>query len=321
MKKRIFISYSSVDKKVVDELCAKLTKIGIEYFRDEKDIDWGQSISDSVIDALRESIALLVIISPASLKSQWVPFETGNAIANKLPILPLLCHPSLDLPGYLSSRRYLTDNEQAIEFFQSTAWKLLLDSRLSEIESSESELLNGVKTDRNSSVFVFLRVPALQSGDLVSMLRTMPAVVEAAAVYSEYDVIACLSGRSSQIGNAVLEIAGIPKVKEQRIYVVDSDHSDDLSIDPSFGKPNGVYAYVVIDVLGRDPSHVAVNINRMEFCDYAFPLENENKIIVRASASCKSDFDAYIMREIQGVSGVLLTRSYITINLADMYYP
>lgn len=114
---KVFISYSHIDAKIADEIVQTLSNQGIEYFRDIKDIDWGDTIDIKVQDGLRESSALLVIISPASLKSQWVPYEIGVAAGRGLKILPYLTHPSLDAPTYIRNLKYFTEIGQVQDFF------------------------------------------------------------------------------------------------------------------------------------------------------------------------------------------------------------
>jgi hypothetical protein len=115
----VFISYSHIDSKVADEICQLLDSEGISYFRDEKDIDWGNSINLEVRSTLEKTSAILVIISPASLKSYWVPYEIGYAIAFRKKILPYLTHPSLDVPGFISDLKYITSIGQVQEYFRS----------------------------------------------------------------------------------------------------------------------------------------------------------------------------------------------------------
>jgi predicted transcriptional regulator len=113
----VFISYSHADSMVADQISGILTELGVEYFRDVKDIDWGHAITASVHTALDDCIAILVVISPASLKSQWVPYELGHARALRKPILPYLIHPSLDVPHYIRDLNFVTSLEQVREYF------------------------------------------------------------------------------------------------------------------------------------------------------------------------------------------------------------
>jgi hypothetical protein len=104
---RVFLSYSHIDTKTANDIGAALNDLRIEYFRDVKDIEWGDRIEKEVQTALEDSNAILVVVSPASLKSVWVPYEIGYFSALKRPILPFLTHPSLELPPYISSLKHV----------------------------------------------------------------------------------------------------------------------------------------------------------------------------------------------------------------------
>jgi hypothetical protein len=113
------MSYSHIDSETANALGSALDDADVSYFRDVKDIDWGQQIDGAVQTALEDSDALLVIVSPASLKSVWVPFEIGYFSAVKRPILPYLVHPSLDLPSYISNLKNVRNIDDAKEYFHS----------------------------------------------------------------------------------------------------------------------------------------------------------------------------------------------------------
>lgn len=70
---RMFISYSHVDSDFVDTLTGILEELDVPYFRDTKYIDWGANIDTAVSEALKGSSHLLVVLSPASESSAWVP--------------------------------------------------------------------------------------------------------------------------------------------------------------------------------------------------------------------------------------------------------
>jgi len=105
----VFISYAHEDWALVDQMCERFTSSGLEFFHDKKDIRWGGHISSEVQQALERAGGVVVVVSPASVKSQWVPYEVGYATALRKVILPYLTHPSIDLPGYLAGLRYITD--------------------------------------------------------------------------------------------------------------------------------------------------------------------------------------------------------------------
>ena len=115
----VFMSYSHIDANMANELGSAIDDAGITYFRDVKEINWGDRIDTAVQTALEDSNALLVIVSPASLKSQWVPYEIGYFSALRRPILPYLTHPSLELPSYISNLKHVGTVSEATGHFAS----------------------------------------------------------------------------------------------------------------------------------------------------------------------------------------------------------
>ena len=119
----VFISYSHSDSAVADSIVATLDELGIQTFRDIKNIDWGEKLSVSVRNGLQSSAAILVILSPGSIKSQWVAYEVGFGIGTKKRILPYLTHRDLARPGFIEDLRYVKSVEEVREFFsKNTSW-------------------------------------------------------------------------------------------------------------------------------------------------------------------------------------------------------
>lgn len=117
---KVFISYSHDDSEAADSIVAVFEKLGIEYFRDVKHIEWGRSISEEVRGALKQSVAILVILSPASIKSQWVPYEVGYGRALNKLVLPFLTHPPIDVPGYMGDLRRISSMAEMRKYFENT---------------------------------------------------------------------------------------------------------------------------------------------------------------------------------------------------------
>ena len=117
MPERVFISYSSVDEDQALRLAATLEDAQVEYFLDRKDIRWGDDVTDEIRRGLSECSSIVVIISPGSAKSQWVPFEIGHALGLNKKVLPFLTHPAVDLPAFLQRLHYETTLDGVKEFF------------------------------------------------------------------------------------------------------------------------------------------------------------------------------------------------------------
>lgn len=114
---KVFISYSHIDTSIANDLASILKELNIDYFLDSKDINWGNSISTMVQGGLDKCSAILVIVSPASLDSHWVPYEIGHVSALRKLILPYLTHPSLKVPQYISSLSYVTNTKEVKDYF------------------------------------------------------------------------------------------------------------------------------------------------------------------------------------------------------------
>ncbi len=97
-----------MDASVANQVGDIFDSMGVSYFRDVKNLKWGDRIDTEVQVALEDCGAILVILSPASLKSLWVPYEIGYFSALKRRVLPLLTHPSLELPAYISSLKHIS---------------------------------------------------------------------------------------------------------------------------------------------------------------------------------------------------------------------
>lgn len=101
---KIFISHSSYDKWVARQISNLIQADGNQTFLDEKDLKTGESIDSSIQEHLKESDHLLLLITPASLKSHWVFVELGGAKALGKHVVPILMHVgSNELPGPIAS--------------------------------------------------------------------------------------------------------------------------------------------------------------------------------------------------------------------------
>lgn len=119
----VFISYSHIDSSDADAIVTTLDDLGVDTFRDVKDIEWGQAISTKVREGLEAAAAIIVIVSPGSLKSQWVAYEVGYGTGTGKRILPYLTHPALGLPGFMADLTYVKSIDNIRDFFETnTDW-------------------------------------------------------------------------------------------------------------------------------------------------------------------------------------------------------
>ena len=86
----IFISYAGQDYSFAHKLAAGLHNVGIVVWMDDAGIAAGCRAPSGLRSAINESGAMVVLVSPQSLESQWVNFEIGAGLAQDRPIIPIL---------------------------------------------------------------------------------------------------------------------------------------------------------------------------------------------------------------------------------------
>jgi hypothetical protein len=88
---RVFLSHSHKDRWIARQ-CARLideaAKPRVAVFFDEKDIEGGQSIPDSVRTGIEECDEFVVLMSRYSISSPWVLAEMGAAWGCASPSSP-----------------------------------------------------------------------------------------------------------------------------------------------------------------------------------------------------------------------------------------
>jgi len=103
----LFVSYSHQDQDWVENLVQRLTHDGFTVFRDEESIEYGHNIHQSLEKAVQQSLRIVFVVSPSSLKSRWVRFETGLVfrevhLHGSSKLIPVL-HQRSELPPSLAA--------------------------------------------------------------------------------------------------------------------------------------------------------------------------------------------------------------------------
>lgn len=80
----IFISYSHKDKYFVDRLAKQLIRSNVHVWLDRWELSVGDSIVDKVQEAVDGASALLVILSKASVESEWCKKELSAGLLREL---------------------------------------------------------------------------------------------------------------------------------------------------------------------------------------------------------------------------------------------
>lgn len=84
-----FISYSSDDQKFAEHLKDALDARGVTTWFAPRDIRAAKKIVDQIQDAIGRRRTTLVILSGASMNSQWVRLEIAETLKNRHPFCPI----------------------------------------------------------------------------------------------------------------------------------------------------------------------------------------------------------------------------------------
>jgi hypothetical protein len=109
---KVFLSYSSADKRRILRIERQLNKQGIETWRDEKNIVAGSPILDSVRDGIAQETDLTVLfMSERSLQSKWVETEIRMAYQREIELGKTVLIPVLldncAIPKELNVKKYV----------------------------------------------------------------------------------------------------------------------------------------------------------------------------------------------------------------------
>lgn len=101
---KVFISYAVQDKDLARDLATRLTEQGYDVWFDEWQVLPGDNFAKRVGEALDESDAMVVLISPAAMQSNWVREEINFALGSQRyagRLVPVVVEPTDEIPWIL----------------------------------------------------------------------------------------------------------------------------------------------------------------------------------------------------------------------------
>jgi hypothetical protein len=126
----VCISYSTHNKKEAEELHKALHNEGLTCFLSEKDLEGGDEWEERIRQALWQSAEMCLLVTPESLKSEWVATEWGAAWVLAKRITPVLLRCSLEqLPDRLRK-------SQSVDFHKVGTFAKQVKRRVSSQESA-----------------------------------------------------------------------------------------------------------------------------------------------------------------------------------------
>ena len=107
MSYRIFISYSTSDLELVNELVKHLQDPSVEVFVAEYSINPGEKLNDSIIRAIKSCDHFVLLWSKNARSSEYVSQEIALALNNDKNILPIVLDKGSQLPGFIKDLKFL----------------------------------------------------------------------------------------------------------------------------------------------------------------------------------------------------------------------
>ncbi|MFH0980739.1 MAG: toll/interleukin-1 receptor domain-containing protein [Planctomycetota bacterium] len=130
---KVFISYAPQDKKLAEYLSQRLSKKGFEVWRPEEQILPGENWALKYGQALEDSDAMIVLVSPEALRSRGVREEIQYALSSMQyadRVIPVVVRPTRKMPWFLRKLPLLSVGKSRTRLSQS------LLKHLREIESN-----------------------------------------------------------------------------------------------------------------------------------------------------------------------------------------
>ncbi len=112
----VFISHSSKDSKWAQDLSQRLRQEGLEVSNPSSDYDPGNNFFLEAARALDRADAMIVLISPAFVGSEWAGKELEYALFSqkfKDRLIPVILRPDAEMPWILRRLQPLEAHDPA----------------------------------------------------------------------------------------------------------------------------------------------------------------------------------------------------------------
>lgn len=129
---RVFLSYSSAERDFASRLASQLSRRGCDVWDPGDQLFPGDNWMLKIGEALKQSKAMVVLVSPDSMKSEWVRREIDYAIGDRNyegRVFPVVVKPTEEIPWILHNFSILQANDNVEEISQAIAGALKASHR------------------------------------------------------------------------------------------------------------------------------------------------------------------------------------------------
>lgn len=163
----VFISYSHNNRAFVDELAANLVKNRARVWVDRWELKVGDSIIQRIQTAIKEADALIIVLSKASVESEWCKKELTAGLIRELEekrvvVLPVLLE-DCEIPLFLKDKLYADFRYDFEDGLRTTLEAIagVTSDTLGHIKNPESYVDFGIDWNLDSNLY-HLRITLLE---------------------------------------------------------------------------------------------------------------------------------------------------------------
>jgi len=107
----VFISHSSSDRWIARKIAEEVEASVAQPWLDEKDLEGGDVVEEEIIRGIDACHETIVLVSPKSVKSQWVVYEIGAVRGQHKRVTPILHYVSPDAVAPIKGMKAIDLNE------------------------------------------------------------------------------------------------------------------------------------------------------------------------------------------------------------------
>jgi CheY-like chemotaxis protein len=113
----VFISYSHEDRLTANLFSQRVEEMGFRTWIDFTELKGGDEWKKSIDRALTQSVAMLVLLTPESVRSSWVQYEVERAQEYNCTVIPLMMRYT-PLPAFLDHLHYIDFRDRMEQAFK-----------------------------------------------------------------------------------------------------------------------------------------------------------------------------------------------------------
>jgi hypothetical protein len=226
----VFISYSHADAEFVDSLAVQLVADNIHVWVDRWELHVGDSLRQRVETAMQGASAIVFVLSPESVASDWCQRELSAGLIRELEerrviVLPVLIK-ECQVPLFLRDKMYAdfrTDFDKGLQQVREALARVTSDSlgRTDEVDGHVDWATQWGQTD-GGDVAIFVTIVQQSNNQPYTVVSRVTVALNGVATHRHLELVK--AGAEAVARQLVLEsIAALPQLDQFRALLTDSE--------------------------------------------------------------------------------------------------